>query len=90
MTASAAKLLVTETNGYAGIVTFAANLKDVNCDGKVDINDAVVVNSALNKWYDVDAYMDVYLRCNVCDDTSTYKVEAEDVNAVIIDAAYRK
>ena len=90
LTASAAKLLVTETNGYAGIVTFAANLKDVNCDGKVDINDAVVVNSALNKWYDVDAYMDVYLRCNVCDDTSTYKVEAEDVNAVIIDAAYRK
>ena len=75
-----------EAAAAAGTVTISA---DVNGDGIVDIDDAVVVNAVLNKLYDVQGNMAVYLRANV-DTYGEYKITAADINAIITDTSYVK
>ena len=79
--------------GKIGEATTAATSitlsNDVNGDGIVDIDDAVVVNGVLNKRYDLSTYMAIYLRANV-NAYDSYKVDAADINAIITDNAYEK
>lgn len=77
---------VGETAAAAGTVTISV---DVNGDGTVDIDDAVVVNAVLNKRYPVQTNMAVYLRANV-DTYGEYKINAADINAIITDTYYEK
>ncbi len=86
VTQAAAEEKVTLGTAHAGTVTFS---NDLNGDGKVDIDDAVVANSVLNKRYAVSTNMAVYLRANV-DAYDSYKINAADVNAIITDTNYVK
>ena len=86
VTKEAAAALVDTTTAHAGTITFS---NDLNGDGKVDIDDAVVVNSVLNKRYTVSTNMAVYLRANV-NAYDSYKIDAADINAIITDASYVK
>lgn len=86
VTKEAATALVDAASAHAGTITFS---NDINGDGKIDIDDAVVVNSVLNKRYTVSSNMAVYLRANV-NAYDSYKIDAADINAIITDAAYEK
>ena len=72
-------------DAHFGTITFTTN--DLNGDGLVDIDDAVIVNSVANKRYDVSKYMNIYLRADVKADNS---VDFADVNYIISDTNYVK
>ena len=74
-----------EATAAAGTITLST---DVNGDGKVNIADAVIVNSVLNLQYTVSTRMDLYLKANLI--SSDYVVDIEDVNAILTDSKYVK
>lgn len=87
VTQEEANAKVGEATSAAGTISFS---NDINGDGKVDIADAVIVNSALNKRYDLNAAnIAIYLRANV-NAYDSYTINAADVNAIITDASYVK
>ena len=87
VTQAEAKSRIGFADAHAATLTVGA---DVNNDGTVDIDDAVAVYGCYNLRYDVSGNMAVYLRANVSNTITEYKVNAEDWNAILTDDAYVK